>query len=74
MPFPLHLNTDHKPVYAVLEASLPITDQAKKRTVCSTLLKECAAAAGAGAQDSGPLQASLQPDHVKLHQEAMVGG
>jgi len=30
-------------VYSVLEVSLPITDQAKKRGVCSQLLKDCAA-------------------------------
>ena len=56
----------------MLEANLPITDQAAKRAVCSALLKECAAAAGAGA-GAPPPAVSLQPDLVKLHQEAMVG-
>lgn len=73
---------DHKPVYAVLEVNLPITDQAKKRAVCSRLLKECAAAAAAvgGDNDDAAAQAvageqgaedsprcCLLPDHVKLH-------
>lgn len=59
---------DHKPVYAVLEANLPVTNQAKKRGVCSQLLKECAAVALEGATDAA---ASLAPDHVKLHPSAM---
>lgn len=58
---------DHKPVYAVLEANLPITNQAKKREVCSQLLKECCAAA-AGAAGAA---CSLAPDHLKLHPSAM---
>lgn len=71
---------DHKPVYAVLEANLPITDQAKKRAICSRLLKCCSAAAlgrqvdeeGRAEGEVAPPAVSLQPDHVKLHQEAMV--
>lgn len=74
---------DHKPVYAILEANLPVTDQAKKRAVCSRLLKECAAAAargddggddaaavdaGAGGQvPAGDPPCCLLPNHVKLH-------
>jgi len=81
-PPPTHSPTDHKPVYAVLEANLPITDQAKKRAICSRLLKRCAAAAlGRQVDEEGRAEGevalpavSLQPDHVKLHQEAMVRG
>lgn len=51
-------------MYAVLEAELPITDQAKKRTLCSQLLKQCAEAGGAMGAAAG---ASLRPGHIKLH-------
>ncbi|KAL4853623.1 Type II inositol polyphosphate 5-phosphatase 15 [Chlorella vulgaris] len=62
-------DSDHKPVYAVLEVNLPITDQAKKRAVCSQLLKECAAAALRGA--TARPACTLAPEYVKLHPTAM---
>lgn len=65
----------------MLEVDLPITDQAKKRAVCSRLLKECAAAAArAEGEDAAATEADaeapesaeepaccLLPDLVKLH-------
>jgi hypothetical protein len=68
LPYAPCLPADHKPVYAVLEANLPITDQAKKRIVCSQLLKECATAALQGVEETA---CSLAPDLVKLHPSAM---
>ena len=69
-PTPTRAHTDHKPVYAVLEVNLPITDQARKRGICSNLLKDCSAAVLQGVQQAAAA-CSLAPQRVQLSSSAL---
>ena len=81
------VDSDHKPVFALLEVNLPVIDQAAKRRVCSQLQAEYAAsAAGEGlplpadpaarpelgrAGPPPPPDLTLSSDRVKLHPRHM---
>lgn len=59
-------DSDHRPVFAALDVSLPVTDAAKKRGVVAALLRRHAPPAAVLGADSPP-EASLSPTSVKLH-------
>lgn len=61
------LDSDHRPVCATLEISLPVTDAAKKRALVSALLAEHKAPSLALAHAIDGPQATLSTDAVRLH-------
>ena len=58
------IDSDHKPVWALLALDVPVTNQEKKRRMCSHILKQTAAQGQA--PDRPALQASC--DSVQLNQ------
>lgn len=58
------IDSDHKPVWALLALEVPVTNQEKKRRMCSHILKQTAAQGQA--PDRPVLQASC--DSVQLNQ------
>lgn len=58
------IDSDHKPVWALLALDVPVTNQEKKRRMCSHILKQ--AAAQGQAPDCPALQASC--DSIQLNQ------
>ena len=58
------IDSDHKPVWALLALDVPVTNQEKKRRMCSHILKHTAAQ---GQAPSGPAL-QLSSDSVKLNQ------
>ena len=63
------IDSDHKPVWALLALDVPVTNQEKKRRMCSHILKQ--AAAQGQAPDRPGLQASC--DSIQLNQVQSVG-
>ena len=62
------IDSDHKPVWALLALDVPVTNQEKKRRMCSHILKQTAAQ-GRG-PDCPALQASC--DTVQLNQVHVI--
>ena len=58
------IDSDHKPVWALLALDVPVTNQEKKRRMCSHILKQ--AAAQGQSLDRPALQLSC--DSVQLNQ------
>lgn len=58
--------SDHKPVFAILEADLPVTDQHRKRRACSELLERCAAAAAAVNEDEDGIGKDKDDDGIGI--------
>ena len=58
------IESDHKPVWAILELDVPVTDQQKKRRMCSHILKAFAAKG----QARGRPALHLMPSAVQLKQ------
>lgn len=63
------IDSDHKPVWVLLALDVPVTNQEKKRRMCSHILKQ--AAAQGQAPDRPALQASC--DSIQLNQVQSVG-
>ena len=64
------IDSDHKPVWALLALEVPVTNQEKKRRMCSHILKQTAAQGQATERPA--LQASC--DSVKLNQVYLISG
>ena len=58
------IDSDHKPVWALLALDVPVTDQEKKRRMCSHIMKQHAAQA----QPSEQPALQLSSDSVELSQ------
>ena len=62
------IDSDHKPVWALLALDVPVTNQEKKRRMCSHILKQ--SAAQGQAPDCPALQLSC--DSVQLNQVGLI--
>ncbi len=57
-------DSDHKPVYALLDADVPWTIQEKKRRLVNRIMKACY---GGGADAAASPQLRLSKSSVRLH-------
>ena len=62
------IDSDHKPVWALLSLDLPVTNQEKKRRMCSHILKQTAAQG----QSSERPALKLSCDSVQLNQVRLI--
>lgn len=63
------IDSDHKPVFASLEADLPVTDQHRKRTICADIMEKYYSHNSTSMDDDDGYMAplSLSTNEAKLH-------
>jgi len=61
------IDSDHKPVFASLEADLPVTDQHRKRTICADILEKYYTRGSNTCTSIKDATISLSSNEAKLH-------